>query len=208
MSSRSSFLRKIGYLVAIAVLLIPLFWLSQPATSAGKGGQGSPGGKLARLRQQYHLSQSQLGQVDPTSVTVKLATLGMRGIAANILWGKAQDFQMRKDWTNLGATLNQITKIQPNFINVWINQAWNLSYNCSVEFDDYRQRYRWVIKGFEFLEDGIRYNQRQPRLQWELGWDISHKIGKADESKQKAEESKVRKPENVSALLVSEDYWP
>ena len=184
MSSRSSFLRKIIYLVAIAVLLMPLFWLSQPATNAVRSAQGSPGGKLAQLRQHYHLSQAQLGQIDPTSVTIKLATLGMRGVAANILWAKATDFKMKKDWTNFGATLNQITKVQPNFINVWSNQAWNVSYNISVEFDDYRQRYRWVIKGLDFLKEGIKYNQRQPRLLWDMGWMTSQKIGKADESKQ------------------------
>ena len=91
---------------------------------------------------------------------------------------------MRKDWTNFVATLNQITKVQPNFIHVWTNQAWNLSYNISVEFDDYHERYRWVIKGFNFLDDGIKYNKDQPGLQWEMGRIVSQKIGKADEVKQ------------------------
>lgn len=184
MTSRNSFVRKIIYLVAIAVLLMPLYRLSAPATSAVKGTPASPGGTLSQLRDKNHLSQAELGQVDPTSVTIKLATLGMRGVAANILWEKANDYKMKKDWTNLGATLNQITKVQPNFINVWSNQAWNLSYNVSVEFDDYRERYRWVIKGIDFLKEGIRYNERQPRLVWDMGWMISQKIGKADESKQ------------------------
>ena len=146
------------------MLLFPLYWLSQPATNAASGVQGKPGGMLARLRNDYHLSEAQLGEIDPGSVTIKLATLGMRGVAANILWEKATDYKMRKDWTNFGATLNQITKVQPNFINVWTNQAWNLSYNFSVEFDDYRERYRWVIKGFDFLNDGIKYNEDQPRF--------------------------------------------
>ena len=48
-SQKNSFLRKVVYLVAIAVLLMPLFWLSQPATNATKTAQGSPGGKLAQL---------------------------------------------------------------------------------------------------------------------------------------------------------------
>ena len=108
----------------------------------------------------------------------------MRGVAANILWEKATDYKMKKDWTNFGATLNQITKVQPNFLNVWVNQAWNLSYNVSVEFDDYRERYRWVIKGFKFLNEGIKYNEGQPKLPWELGRMVSQKIGKADEVKQ------------------------
>ena len=55
-------------------------------------------------------------------------------MAANILWEKANDYQMKKDWANRAATLNQITKVQPNFINVWLNQAWNVSYNISVQF--------------------------------------------------------------------------
>jgi hypothetical protein len=180
MSSRRSFQRKIIYLLVICLLFICLHFLSQPATDANP----DSGGKLARLRKQYNLSQAQLGEVDPTSVTLKLATLGMRGVAAQILWNKAIDYKMKKDWTNFGATLNQITKVQPNFLNIWVNQAWNLSYNISVEFDDYRERYRWVIKGFEFLQDGMKYNEGQPKLPWELGRYTSQKIGKADEVKQ------------------------
>jgi len=138
----------------------------------------------------------------------------MRGVAANLLWGKATDYKMKKDWTNLGATLNQITKVQPNFINVWTNQAWNLSYNVSVEFDDYRQRYRWVIKGFNFLDEGIKYNKDQPRLLWEMGRMVSQKIGKADESKQyrrlfKADDQfhGSRPPELRDNWLVGKDWY-
>jgi hypothetical protein len=184
MSSRRPFIRKLVYLLVIGALLIPLHWLGHPATSSSQGVKGRPGGKLAQLRNKYRLSPAQLGEIDPTSVTIKLATLGMRGVAANILWTKAFDYKMRKDWTSFGATLNQITRVQPNFLNVWVNQSWNLSYNISVEFDDYRERYRWVIKGFQFLNDGIKYNEGQPKLPWELGRYVSQKIGKADEVKQ------------------------
>jgi len=207
MNSRDIFVHKIIYILAIGLLLIPLFLLSHPATDAVQGVQGSPGGKLAQLRTQYHLSQAQLGQVDPTSVTIKLATLGLRGVAANILWTKANDYQMKKDWTNRAATLNQITKIQPNFINVWINQAWNVSYNISVQFDGYRDRYRWVVKGFDFLKEGIKYNERQPRLLWELGRMISQKIGKADEVKQYRRLFKEDDDFNAGVPVVLRDNW-
>ncbi len=173
MTSRSSFVRKIVYLVAIAVLLMPLFWLSQPATTAAKGVQGSPGGVLAQLRDdpEHPLSQAQLGQIDPTSVTIKLATLGMRGIAANILWEKANDFKLKKDWANFGATLNQITKVQPNFVSIWLNQAWNVSYNISVQFDNYRERYRYVIKGCDFLKRGDQVQQSPAAAALGIGLD-------------------------------------
>jgi hypothetical protein len=184
MNPRRSFVRKIVYLVAIAVLLVPLFWLSQPATIGTKTSKGSPGGQLAKLRAEYGLTETQLGEIDPTSETMELATFGMRGVAANLLWEKANRYKMKKDWTNLSATLQQLSKLEPHFISVWRFQAWNLSYNVSAEFDDYRERFRWVIKGIQFLQEGIRHNEREPRLYWDVGWYTAQKIGRADESKQ------------------------
>jgi len=136
------------------------------------------------MRAKHGLSQAQLGEIDPASESIRLATLGMRGIAANLLWGRANEYKMKKDWTNLSATLNQLVKLQPNFIAVWRFQAWNLAYNVSVEFDDYRDRYHWVIRGINFLIDGTEWNDRQPRLHWDIGWFIAQKIGRADEHRQ------------------------
>ena len=165
-------------LVAIAVLLVPLSALSQPADSA------SSGGLLARLRATFGLSQANLGEVDPTSETMRFATLGLKNIAVTLLWDRANHYKKVEDWANLSATLEQMTKLQPNFYSVWDFQAHNLSYNISVEFDDYRDRYAWVMKGIEFLRQGIAYNTREPRLLGRMGWFIGQKIGKSDEKLQ------------------------
>ena len=165
-------------LVAIAVLLVPLSALSQPADSTG------PGGYLARLRNRFGLSQANLGEVDPTSETMRLATLGLKNVAVTLLWDRANHYKKVEDWTNLSAALEQMTKLQPNFYSVWDFQAHNLSYNISVEFDDYHDRYAWVMKGIEFLRQGIALNQREPRLLGRMGLFIGQKIGRADEKKQ------------------------
>jgi hypothetical protein len=175
MSQDVSFRRKVLYIAAIALLLYPLFRIGQPATPE------NPGGVLAQLRSEHNLAQANLGEIDPASESMKLATLGMRGIAANVLWQKAHEYKKKEDWNNLSATLNQITKLQPNFISVWEFQAHNLSYNISVEFDDYRHRYHWVRKGIVFLMDGIRFNTDNPRLLHQIGWFTGQKIGRADE---------------------------
>jgi hypothetical protein len=175
MSERQRFIRKIVYACVIAALLLPLSWLSQPETTESKGGQ------LAQLRSEYQLGQAQLGDIDPASETIKLATLGMRGVAANLLWDKANEYKKTSNWVALSATLEQIAKLQPNFVSVWIFQGWNLSYNISVEFDDYHDRYYWVIKGIDFLKEGTQYNRDDPRLLSKIGWTISNKIGRADE---------------------------
>lgn len=175
MSERRSFYRKIAYGIGIIVLLFPIFWLSSPATST------EAGGKLAELRNEHRLGQANLGEIDPASETMKLATLGLRGVAVNLLWEKANYYKKTEDWTNLTATLEQLAKLQPNFTTFWRFQAWNLSYNVSVEFDDYRDRYYYVRRGIDFLKEGEKYNENSPRLLWDLGWFIGQKIGRADE---------------------------
>lgn len=165
-------------LVAIAVLLVPLSALSQPSDSV------SSGGILAKLRNRFGLSQANLGEVDPTSETMRFATLGLKNIAVTLLWDRANHYKKVEDWTSLSATLEQMTKLQPNFYSVWDFQAHNLSYNISVEFDDYRDRYAWVMKGIEFLRQGISFNLREPRLLGRMGWFIGQKVGRADEKQQ------------------------
>jgi hypothetical protein len=59
-----------------------------------------------------------------------------------------------------------------------------MSYNTSVEFDDYRQRYAWVKKGIDFLMEGERYNRDDPLILKDLGWYMGQKVGRADEHKQ------------------------
>ncbi len=125
MKDIASFRRKIIYLVLMAVLLVPLYLISSPSFQ-NAAGQLSEGGLLTRERRAHGLSQSNLGDIDPASESMKLATLGMRGIAANLLWARANEYKMKEQWDNLSATLNQIAKLQPNFIAVWQFQSWNL----------------------------------------------------------------------------------
>lgn len=180
MNQRRNFLRKLAYIPAFAVLLLLLSWLSQP-TVKDADGRTIPGGVLAQKRDAYQLSQGSLGEIDPASETIKLATLGMRGIAANILWEQAHEYKKKEDWTGLSATLEQISRLQPNVVSVWRYQAWNLSYNTSVEFDNYEHRYYWVMKGIKFLQEGTNYNRNEPMLLWDMGWFLGQKIGRADE---------------------------
>ncbi len=182
--NNASFVRKVIYLVAIAVLLLPIAALSQPATAGRGEAERSSGGKLAQLRSKYRLSQAELGEIDPASETMKLAVLGMRGVAVDLLWISAQDYQKKKDFTGLELTVKQIIRLQPNFLKVWEFHAHNLSYNSSVEFDSYRDRYAWVKKGIDFLILGTQYNRDEPGMIYQLGWYVGQKLGRSDESKQ------------------------
>jgi len=175
MNERNTFYRKLGYLGAMAVLLVPLSMLGLPNT------RNDAGGTLAQKRDAHGLGQANLGDIDPASETMKLATLGLRAVAVNVLWERANNYKKKENWSKLTATLDQLAKLQPNFITFWKYQSWNQSYNLSVEFDDYRDRYYYVKRGIQFLEEGNKYNRDNPALLWELGWFTGQKIGRADE---------------------------
>lgn len=191
--NRRSFVRKVIYLACIGLLLVPLSYYSQPATvgagneapGGGKLGQVRVGGgKLAQLREEQGISEASLGEIDPAGETIKLATLGLRGVAVVMLWEKAKTAQMKEDWDGLQATLDQLTKLEPHFLTFWRHQAWNVSYNISVEWDDYHDRYRWVKEGIKLLLQGRRYNELEPLLTYDIGWTTAQKMGVADEKAQ------------------------
>lgn len=183
MTQEKRFYRKIMYIVIIAVLIIPLYLLGNPAQK-NPSGTLTRGGQLARIRDANGLAEVNLGQIDPASSTMKLATFGMRGVAIALLWNRSLEYEKRADWNNVVATGNQIIMLEPHFITIWDFVGWKLAYNASAQFDDYRERYRWVIRGFEFLQKGTMYNQTAPRLFSKAGWTISQKIGIADEKDQ------------------------
>ena len=183
MTQQKLFYRKIVYIIVIAALLFPLYRMGNPAQRTA-GGTLSQGGTLAQMRAQNGLAEANLGQIDPASSTMKLATFGMRGVAVALLWNRSLDYEKKADWMNVVATGNQIIMLEPHFISIWDFVGWKLAYNASAQYDDYRERYRWVIRGFEFIQKGTTYNQTAPKLFQKAGWTISQKIGIADEKNQ------------------------
>ena len=188
MAHLTSSQRKIAYVIAIVVLFYPLYRLGAPSKSVvdatGNVVGVDQGGLLSQKRAQMELADAQIGQIDPSSTTMKLATFGMRGVAISLLWHRSNEFEKREDWNNVIATGNQIVLLEPNFVKMWEFLGWKYSYNASASFEDYRERYRWVIRGFNFITRGLQYNQKVPKLYKNAGWTISQKIGIADENVQ------------------------
>ena len=180
MNRSSGFRNKLTYLAVMIAMLIPLYLLGQPAG----GGTGDPGGQLTQMRTEYNIAESELGDINPASETMKLASLGLRGVAATLLWSKANDYKVHHEWDRLKATLNNIALLQPHYEKVWEFQAHNLSYNVSTEFDDYRQRYAMVREGIDYLTRGVEQNRKAPRLVWYTGWFYGQKLGMSDEKRQ------------------------
>lgn len=171
--------RKFLYMGGILLLLFPIAVLGMPATQPSESG-----GMIARQRQEHKLGEATLGDVDPTSATMNLVLLGMRGIAGSVLWTQAEEQKRTKNWSELESTVESIIKLQPRFMGVWKYQGWNLAYNVSAECDAVEDRFFWVKKGAKFLLRGISQNEDSAELPHHMGEFMGKKIGRSDERRQ------------------------
>ncbi|MGC8743200.1 MAG: hypothetical protein ACP5T0_04905 [Verrucomicrobiia bacterium] len=109
-----------------------------------------------------------------------IALGGFRGIIANILWIRASDLQDQDKYFEMVQLADWITKLQPRLKQVWLMQAWNMTYNISIKFTDPEDRWRWVMRGVELLrDDALRYCPDEPLIYRELAWFYQHKIGQS-----------------------------
>lgn len=168
--------RKLLYLVGIVVLMVFAILLGAPST-----GEEASGGQLAKMRIEYDLGESTLGEVDPSSATMNLVLLGLRGVAANVLWMEHEELNKTKNWARMEDTVQSIVTLQPHFLQVWRYHGWNLAFNVSSQWDDVRDRFFWVKKGTKFTMEGADKNKNYAELPWDVGRLVGHKIGRSDE---------------------------
>src|SRR6185312_1871759 len=130
---------------------------------------------LENVKARKDLGEATLGEIDTGSFMLKLALIGgFRGVAANILWTRAEDLKKAHEWDRLKQTVDMITKLQPHFLSVWTFQGWNLAYNVSAEWDDPADKYEWIKQGINFVREGVTKNQKSPDLLWDTAWTYYH----------------------------------
>src|SRR6266404_2222780 len=118
---------------------------------------------LNRDRESLGLTRVQpLENAPPVLAFTTVALGGFRGLISNALWIRATELQDDDKFFEMAQLADWITKLEPNFVQVWLVQAWNMAYNISVKFKDYPDRWRWVKRGFELLRDeGLAYNPNE-----------------------------------------------
>lgn len=176
MNNLTSQQRKLVYMGGIVLMLIVTIFLGRPATS-----ETDEGGKISQLRISEELGESTLGNVDPSSATMNLVLLGMRGVAVNVLWMEHENYKTTKRFAEMRNTVDSIIALQPHYLGVWRYHAWDLAYNISAQWDDVRDRFYWVKQGAKFGLTGAERNKKYPELPWVVGRMTGQKIGQSDE---------------------------
>lgn len=134
---------------------------------------------LNQGRAQLGLTQATpLENAPPLLAFTTVALGGFRGLISNYLWIRANDLQQSDKYFEAAQLASWITDLEPHFPQVWVFEAWNMTYNISIKFKDFPERWNWVDNGIKLLrDDGLRYNPNEiPIYQW-LAWFFQHKIG-------------------------------
>jgi hypothetical protein len=139
-----------------------------------------------QIQKSLNLDRARLGltyaevleDAPPVLAFTTVALGGFRGLISNYLWIRANDLQQDDKYFEAAQLADWITDLEPHFSQVWLFQAWNMTYNISIKFKDFPDRWRWVERGIELLRDrGLRYNPDDIMIYHELAWFFQHKIG-------------------------------
>ena len=108
-----------------------------------------------------------------------LAALGgLRGIAAEVIWFRADRLQGEGRFVELAQLARTLAYLEPHTPEVWSYAAWNMAYNISVMMPTDADRWRWVRAAIELLrDDGLRLNPGSPEICRELALLFEIKLG-------------------------------
>jgi hypothetical protein len=96
------------------------------------------------------------------------ALLGMRQVAASLLWVKTDDYFHEGQYEPILRMVRLITTIDPHQVDVYTTGAWHMAYNFMDK--------RLIRAGLEFLQEGVENNPSIYDLYFESGWTNMDKM--------------------------------
>ena len=155
--------RTLIFIVVLVLLGIVLSFLS---------------GRMNAIRYNEHLTDTTpLENAPPMVAFTSVALGGFRGLAADLLWLRMRRLQEDNKYFEMVQLADWIIKLQPRNTDAHAFLGWIMSYNISVTFTSFEDRWRWVKRGFELIRDeGLDLNPGDPELFRQLGWIFQHKM--------------------------------
>ena len=101
---------------------------------------------------------------------------GFRAFTINHHWTQLTRVEFEHQYYDIEEHARRITRLAPNFPDVWIFTAWALAYNVSVDWRAREQRWEWIRAGIDILKEGIQKHDSSAELEFELGWLYFHKV--------------------------------
>ena len=127
---------------------------------------------------QLLLARQRPGTSPVVGESVVAALGGLRTIAAEVVWFRADRLQDEGRFGELVQLTRLLTFLEPHEPEVWNYSAWNLAYNISVRMPREKDRWPWVHEAVRLLRDeGLRWNPHSAKICRELAFLFELKIG-------------------------------
>lgn len=127
---------------------------------------------------QFALTKRRAAAEPVVSESVLTALGGLRSVAAEFVWFRADMLQSEGRYAEMVQLANTLTLLEPHVPEVWSYAAWNLAYNISVMMPTYADRWRWVEAALRLLRDkGLAFNPEAAELYREIAFLFEFKIG-------------------------------
>ncbi len=127
---------------------------------------------------QFALASRRPSKTPAVASGVFAALGGLRSIAAEILWFRADRLQDEGRYVEMAQLASALAFMEPHTPEIWSYAAWNLAYNISIMMPTLEDRWRWVEAAIRLLRDeGLKYNPDSRELCRELAWMFELKIG-------------------------------
>ena len=179
---RKVIVRKVTYLGLIIVLFfISMFWrgvfempfgnpnyINERDETTGQPVVPTMFDNLSRFSIKHHAEDNELRELDLgdpeiESAAFQVSLVGSRGLAITVLWRQVIQAQLRGEYQMMQFYSKLVTRLQPHFVQPWLYQAWNITYNVSVENDQLGDAYYYIASGVSLLSEGDRINTRTHR---------------------------------------------
>jgi len=135
-------------------------------------------GSLRRAQLKYDLTNEPVKGVDPSVVLATTVLGAFRGILVDVVWIRMEELKHQGKFFEIVQLADLACKLAPRFASVWDFHAWNMAYNVSVQIPQLDERWPWVRRGIELLQQqGIPNNPTVPSLYFSLGFIYMHKVG-------------------------------
>lgn len=98
-------------------------------------------------------------------------------LLAAVVWQQSEVFRDTGRWWLVLPLLRVTTFLDPTFANAYDFAGWHLAYNLRAEEKDPELRRKWVFKGLDVYEQGLKANPNDFGLLFGIGWTSYDKLG-------------------------------
>ena len=106
--------------------------------------------KIGEKRTEEALSSRFIFQ--PAEVLNGIIVGGFKGLAADLLWLRIDEYSHSGQWYKLLPIFKIVTFLQPKFIMAWSVGGWHMSFNMYHYAKSKKEKDEWLKEGIKFLK--------------------------------------------------------